>query len=97
MIASEGLPAVGKVFKYSDPMELLNLHQTSGNSVSNNIEGGNNTVTAGALQFKYTGDDNPHFVIYHMASARDSYITFFKSVLEGKPTVSVSGKQESAD
>ena len=95
MIASEGLPAIGKVFNYSDPMELLNLHETSGNSDSDNVKGGNNTVTAGALQFTYTGDDNPHFVIYHMESARDSYINFFKSVLDGKPTVSVSGKQES--
>ena len=96
MVAAEGLPAVGEVFDYSDPMEFQNLHKSSGNSASDNIKGGNNTATGGTLQFRFAKDDdtNPHFAIYHMESARDSFITFFKSVLEGKPTVSVSGKQD---
>lgn len=97
MIASEGLEFVGKVYQTTDAIELAGLTKSAGNSVHNNITpSGGNKVTGGAIQFDYTGSDNPHFVIYDMASAKQAYIDFFKSVLNGSTTVSVTGNQSGA-
>lgn len=91
MISAIGLPPVGEIFKTSVDMEVAGYTKSVGNSVSKNLKDG--AVTGGSLQFNYTGNDNPHFVIYRMESAENSYIDFFKSVLDGNPTVSVRGNQ----
>lgn len=94
MIASIGLPFVGKVFESSIALDIAGLSQSVGNAVSENIKTANGKTTGAAIQYNYTGSDNPHFVIYNMASAKQAYYDFFKSVLEGKTTVSVTGSQE---
>ncbi|MBR4985763.1 MAG: hypothetical protein IKY83_08485 [Proteobacteria bacterium] len=91
MISAIGLPPVGEIFKTSVDMELAGYTTSVGNSVSKNLADGR--ATGGSMQFNYTGNDNPHFVIYRMESAENSYIDFFKSVLDDNPTVSVSGSQ----
>lgn len=97
MIASIGLPFVGKVFESAAPLNIAGLSSSAGSSVSGNIATQSGNATGGAIQYKYTGTGNPHFVIYSMASARQAYIDFFKSVLNGKPTVSVTGSQEGSN
>lgn len=95
MISSIGLPPIGKVFTVTDPMSIVGFTKSTGSSVKNNITTLDGKKATGAsMQFKYTGNDNPHFVIYRMDSARNAYINFFKSVLEGTPKVSISGSQE---
>ena len=93
MIASEGLPWVGQVFETNDALQLAGLTESTGSSVHNNITTDSGPVTGGAMQFQYTGQSNPHFVIYYMSSARNAFIEFFRSVLNGETTVSVSGSQ----
>ena len=94
MISQTGLPPIGEVFKVSDSMELAGFTKSTGNTVSNNVTNLDGKKSTGAsIQFNYTGSDNPHFVIYDMKSARNAYIDFFKSVVEGHPTASVSGDQ----
>ena len=95
MIASTGLPFIGKVYEASnDAIKLAGLDKSVGSSVIQNISTDNGTATGAAMQFDYTGTSNPHFVIYNMASARNAYINFFKSAISGKTKVSVSGSQK---
>ena len=94
MITSTGLPFVGEVFETSMPSVIAGLDKSAGKSVSNNVTTPSGKATGGAIQFNYTGTKNPHFVIYYMEAGKKSYIDFFKSVLAGTPTVSVSGKQK---
>ncbi|MBQ9395206.1 MAG: hypothetical protein IJU23_06760 [Proteobacteria bacterium] len=96
MISSIGLPPIGKMFTVTDPMRIVGFTKSTGSSVSNNITTlDGKKVTGASMQFKYTGGDNPHFVIYNMNSARNAYVDFFRSVVvDGKPTVSISGSQE---
>ncbi len=95
MISAIGLPPVGEIFKTSVDMEIAGYTTSVGSSVSKNLMEGK--ATGGSMQFNYTGNDNPHFVIYRMQSAQNSYINFFKSVLDGNPTVSVSGSQSGSN
>jgi len=96
MISSIGLPPIGTVFTVTDPMKIVGFTKSTGSSVKNNITTLDGKKATGAsIQFNYTGNDNPHFVIYDMNSARNAYVDFFRSVVVDKtPTVSVSGKQE---
>lgn len=95
MVTSIGLPFVGEVFETSTPSVLAGLAESAGQSVSDNISTPNGNATGGAIQFNYTGSQNPHFVIYTMSAGKQAYIDFFKSVLDGKPTVSVKESGQS--
>jgi len=91
MATAIGLPTVGEMYAVSDAMRLAKMDKALTSPVSNNIVTKNGNVTGGVMQFTYTSG-NPHFVIYYVPSAQRTYVDFFKSVLEGKPTVSVSGQ-----
>ena len=98
LAASIGLPIVGKKLAETDATRLAGLSTPVDSPVSNNLEinvGGQKT-TGGFMQFNYTDSDSndPHFVIYHMKAAEQAYINFFKSVLEGNPTVSVDSENQ---
>lgn len=96
MISSIGLPTIGEMFTdpVPDPMRIAGLDIPQKAPASKNVTTSTGKVTAGALQFNYTGNDNPHFVIYRMNSAKQSYIEFFRTVLEGKPQIIIDGSQE---
>lgn len=95
MIASTGLPFIGKVYDATnDALKLSGFDKSVGSSVTQNISTDSGKATGAAMQFDYTGEANPHFVIYNMESARNAYINFFKSALTGKTKVSVSGSQQ---
>lgn len=95
MISSEGLPPIGDLYEVTEPMKLAGFTKSTGASVHNNITNlDGKKVTGASMQFIYTGDDNPHFAIYHMESARMAFVNFFHSVVVDKNvTVSVSGDQ----
>lgn len=95
MIASEGLPPIGKLFEVTDPMKLVGFTKSTGDSVHDNIQNLDGKIsTGGTMQFDYTGTDNPHFAIYDMDSARMAYVNFFHSVVVDKQVkVAVSGNQ----
>ncbi|MBQ1265397.1 MAG: hypothetical protein IIY06_01335 [Proteobacteria bacterium] len=97
MAVSIGLPPIGRVFaKPTDGMKFSGLDKSVGNEVSQNISvaDGTKSVTGGVAQFEYTGYDNPHFVIYRMAGARDMYTNFFKSVLAGETKITVDPSKQ---
>lgn len=105
MIASIGLPIIGDVFVPSvtyphEAMSLAGFTKSVGSSVKGNLTSRDGQKASGAsMQFIYTGLDNPHFAIYHMQSARNAYINFFRSVLDnaGKadptPVIAINGSQ----
>ena len=91
MATAAGLPVVGNIYTASDAMKFAGFDSPVSTPVSNNVESIDGTkVTAGIMQFNYTGTSNPHFVIYRMNAAQQAYVDFFKSVLDGNPTISVN-------
>ena len=92
--AAIGLPVVGKLFESNDIMRIVGNDKPVASPQTQNITSGDTKVTGGTFQFRYTGSDNPHFVIYRMASGRSTYLNFFRSILDGNPTVRVDGSQE---
>ena len=96
-----GLPPIGRLFATpSTGMVLSGLDKAVGDTVANNVTtaDGSKQATGGVAQFDYTGNDNdnPHFVIYRMAGARNMYTNFFKSVLnDDTPTIAVDPSKQS--
>ena len=98
MAVAIGLPPVGRVIaKPTDGMVFSGLATSVGDRVENNITVGDKTVTGGVAQFEYTNNDNdnPHFVIYRMAGARNMYTDFFRSILANHPAISVDSSKQS--
>ena len=89
MISSIGLPPVGNLYEVSDAMKLVSFDKPLNAPVSGNIVTKSGNVTGGSMQFQVSGCD-PHYAIYCNQNAKQSYINFFGSVLEGNPTISDS-------